>query len=97
MKHVVLLKFKNDASQEQIDQAFDQILDLTETVDGVEDYVCGANCSAEGLDKGFTHGLVMSFHDSAARDAYLGHPDHEKIKAMIMPLVEDVMVVDFEL
>ncbi len=43
-----------------------------------------------------THGFIMTFSDVAARDAYVVHPEHERFKAMLMPMVENVLVFDFE-
>ena len=97
VKHIALLKFKEGVAEEQIDQLFDQILELTEIVEGIEDYVAGANSSPEGLNQGFTHGFVMTFSDAAARDVYLPHPEHERVKQLILPLAESVLVFDFEL
>lgn len=96
VKHIALVKFKEGTTSEQIDQLFESLLDLTENVEGIDDYVSGENSSPENLNKGYTHGFVMSFHDAAARDAYLVHPEHEKIKASILPLVDDIVVFDFE-
>jgi hypothetical protein len=97
VKHIVFIKFKPETSPEQIDEAFDKIMDLTETVPGIEDYVAGPNNSPEGLNKGFTHGLIITFSDVAARDAYLPHPDHERLKGEVLPLIEDLVVFDFEI
>ena len=96
IKHIVLLKFKEGTSAEQINQLFDELLDMTETIPAIEDYVSGANCSPEGLNQGYTHGLVMTFTDAAARDAYLPHPDHERVKQAVLPHVESVVVFEFE-
>lgn len=96
VKHIALLKFKAGTSQEQIDQLFDQLLDVTETIPGIEDYVSGVNSSPEGLNQGFTHGFIMTFTDAAARDAYLPHPEHERLKAVLLPHVDSVIVFDFE-
>jgi hypothetical protein len=96
VKHIALVKFKDGTSQEQIDDLFSQLLDLTESVDGIEDYVSGVNSSPEGLNKGYTHGFIMSFHDAAARDAYLSHAEHQKVKATFLPLIDDIVVFDFE-
>ena len=96
IKHIALFNFKADTSPEQIDQLFQEIMDLSETIPGIEDYVSGPNNSPENLNDGFTHGFVMTFADAAARDAYLPHPDHEKIKANLLNLVEKVIVLDFE-
>ena len=96
VKHVALIKFKEGTSQEQIDKVFEQLLDLSETISGIEDYVSGMNSSPEGLNQGFTHGFVMTFTDATARDAYLNHPEHERVKVEVLPLVESVLIFDFE-
>lgn len=96
IKHVALIKFKEGTTEDQIQKAFEELMDLSESVPGVEDYVAGPNNSPEGLNKGYGHGFVMTFTDAAARDGYLAHPDHERVKASVLPLVEDVLVFDFE-
>jgi hypothetical protein len=96
VKHIALIKFKESTTPEQIDQVFEQIMDLTETIPGIEDYVAGPNNSPEGLNQGYTHGFVMTFQDAAARDAYLPHPEHERVKKEVLPYVESVAVLDFE-
>lgn len=96
VKHVGLLKFKEGTSQEQIDQLFADLMDLTETIDGIEDYVSGPNNSPEGLSDGLTHGFVITFRDAAARDAYLPHPEHERFTSSALPLIDKAVIVDFE-
>jgi hypothetical protein len=96
VKHIVLLKFKSGTSDEQIGKFFDDVLDLSETVPGIDDYVSGVNCSPEGRSQDMTHGFIMTFTDVAARDAYIVHPEHERFKTMAFPMVENVMVFDFE-
>jgi hypothetical protein len=96
VKHIVLLKFKAGTTEEQITKFFEDALDLSETVPGIDDYVSGNDCSQAGLSQGLTHGFIMTFSDVAARDAYMVHPEHEKFKAMATPLVENVLIFDFE-
>ena len=96
VKHIALIKFKEGTSEEQTEKFFAEIMDISESIPGIEDYVSGKNCSPETLSKGFTHGLIMTFQNAAARDAYLPHPDHEKLKALILPHVESIVVFDFE-
>lgn len=97
VKHIVLLKFKEGTTEELINKFFDEVLDLSESVPGIDDYVSGANCSAEGRSQGLTHGFIMTFANAAARDAYLVHPEHERFKAAMLPLVDAILVFDFEL
>jgi hypothetical protein len=97
VKHIALIKFKNGTPQDEVEKCFNEILDITESIPGIEDYVSGMNSSPEGLNQGYTHGFVMTFENAAARDVYLTHPEHERFKALILPHVETVVVFDFEL
>jgi len=96
VKHIVLLKFKEGTAEEQINKFFEDILDLSETVAGIDDYVSGNNCSVEGANQGMTHGFIMTFANIAARDAYVVHPEHERFKANMLPLLDGFLVFDFE-
>ncbi len=96
VKHIVLLKFKEGTTEEQIGKFFDDVLDLSETVPGIDDYVSGTNCSPEGRSQGTTHGFIMTFSDIAARDAYIVHPEHERFKTMALTIVQNTVIFDFE-
>ncbi|HUD48230.1 MAG TPA: Dabb family protein [Candidatus Baltobacteraceae bacterium] len=96
VKHIVLLKFKEGTAEEQIGKFFDDVLELSETVPGIDDYVSGTNCSPEGAAQGLTHGFIMTFSDAAARDAYIVHPEHERFKTMALTVVESALIFDFE-
>ena len=39
VKHIALIKFKDGTADEQINKLFDELLDLSENVEGIEDYV----------------------------------------------------------
>jgi len=47
------------------------------------------------LNDGFTHGFVMTFDSPQSRDRYLPHPEHERVKEIVVPNLERVMVFDF--
>jgi hypothetical protein len=96
VKHIALLKFKDGTSEEQINKLFDELLDLSETVDGIEDYVSGPNMSPEGKSAGYTHGFIMTFSNAAARDSYLGHAEHQKFEVGAAGVLDSVVVCDFE-
>ncbi|HVR34440.1 MAG TPA: Dabb family protein [Methylomirabilota bacterium] len=96
VKHVGLIKFKEGTTEEQIDQLFDEVLDLTEAVDGIEDYVAGANNSPESMNNGFTHGYVMTFTEPANRDAFVQHAEHSRVKGRLLDHADAYVVLDFE-
>ena len=64
-------------------------------VPGLLDITHGPYDSSEGLNEGFTHGFIMTFESPAARDTYLPHPEHERVKEIVLPCLERVIVFDF--
>ncbi len=96
IKHIVLLKFKPTTTEALIEDAFQNLAGLKGLIPGIAEFVGGPYSSPEGLNQGYTHGFVMTFDSPEARDAYLPHPEHERVKSKIAPLVESVVAFDFE-
>jgi hypothetical protein len=96
VKHIALIKFKAGTSEEQIEKIFDEILEMSETIPGVDDYVAGPNTSPEGLNQGHTHAFVMTMSDAAARDGYLAHPEHVRVGGLLKAMTDSIVVFDFE-
>ena len=96
-RHVVLFQFKAgtpEATVRAIEQAFRAFALRLPFVTGLE---WGRNSSPEGLDRGFSHCFIVSFHDAAGRDAYLPHPEHQAFcRNFLDPNLEAVCVVDFQ-
>src|ERR1043166_5775576 len=88
VKHVVLLRIRRDLSPSAVEQLFAQIAALRHTISGIFDFSWRPYSSPEGLQRGFTHGFVMTFVDEASRDAYLPHPEHERVKAQILAALD---------
>jgi hypothetical protein len=86
--HLVVLRIKKDAKPAQITRVFAELDGLKKKIPGILSFAGGPYSSPEGLNRGFTHGFVMTFRDSAARDGYLPHPEHEKVKERILPLLD---------
>lgn len=95
LRHVVLFKFKEGTSAENIKQVEDAFVGLKTKIPGIVSLEWGLNNSPEGLNKGFTHCFFLSFHSEADRDAYLPHPDHKAFGELLGPVLEDVLVVDY--
>ncbi len=96
IKHMVLLEMKAGAGAEQIQRAFRELEGLKELIPGLMDFAGGPYSSPEGLNAGYTHGFVMTFENAASRDVYLPHPEHERVKSIVRPLVDSVIAFDFE-
>lgn len=98
--HLVLLKLRRDVPPAEAKRAFEAIGALRKVIPGIADYAYGPYSSPEGMNRGYTHGFTMTFESAAARDAYLPHPAHEKVKSQVVALVDGgvagVLAFDFE-
>ena len=96
VQHMVVVKFKPDVSQGKIDELFAKLYDFWHMMSGLTYFAGGPYSSPEGLNQGYTHGFLVTFNGPAARDAYLKHPEHQRIVALILPTLDGVLAFDFE-
>jgi len=96
IQHIALITFKSGTSDSKIAELFTALRNLRDVIPGLERFSGGPYSSPEGMNQGFTHGFVMIFTDASARDRYLPHPEHERVKDLVLPFVENVVVFDFE-
>jgi hypothetical protein len=97
IRHILFISFSDDATEEQIDKIRFTFLQIKEKVDGIENVEWGINDSQEGKNRGFTHCVLMTFSDEQARQRYLPHPAHEKLKIIFRPVLRDILVLDYTL
>ena len=97
IKHYGVFQFKDGVTPEQIDECFAEMKGMVGKIPGLLEVIHGPYDSPEGLNEGFTHGFIMSFESAEARDAYLPHPEHERVKDIVVPRLERVIVFDFAL
>lgn len=93
--HMVAFKFKDSASKEDIQKVEEAFAALPAKIPQIASFEAGTNVSPEKLDKGFTHGFLLTFHTQTDRDEYLVHPDHKEFGKIIGPYIADVFVIDF--
>src|SRR5689334_1811202 len=96
IKHIAFFKFKPACSEQDIAEVWRTIESLPCDIPGILNLSWGTNISTEGLDQGYTRSFVMVFENLAARDAYLPHPAHVAAKAIVVPKLESVIVLDHE-
>jgi hypothetical protein len=95
VEHIVLFRWTEGASQEAIDSAVAELRGLKGKIAGVVDLSCGVNFSDRA--KGYTHGLVVRFTDRAALEAYVPHPEHQRVvQNFINPIRADILALDYE-
>jgi hypothetical protein len=92
IQHIVLLKFKPGATNEEIDAAFAAARQLVDEIDGVERVTLGRNRGQ--AEHGFTHALIVKLDDDALED-YLTHPVRKHYIAQSLdPIEQDRIEVD---
>ncbi len=94
-RHLVLFKFKEDATKEQIDQIVTAFGNLKNEIDTILGYEYGTDVSPEKLAKGFSHCFLVTFRNKKDLEAYLPHPAHQAFTVKLKPILADVLVVDY--
>jgi hypothetical protein len=96
LRHVVMFKFKDSATPENIATVEKAFVALKRSIDVVRDFEWGTNVSPENLNQGYTHCFLLTFDGARDRDAYLVHPAHKEFGKLLGPYLDKVTVVDFE-
>lgn len=100
IKHVVLMRFKPEVTQETIDGIEAELRHIQGQLPGLLEFSMGPNVSKESVNKGFTHGFVMTFASAEDLQIYLPHPDHVIVKPKIIENLDGgldgVMIMDWE-
>lgn len=94
-RHFGMFQFKDDTSEQQITDSFNTMMTMVGKIPGLLKMEHGPYDSSEGVNDGYTHGFIMTFDSPESREAYLPHPIHEEVKEAVLPLLERVVVFDF--
>jgi hypothetical protein len=95
LRHVVLFKFKDTSSKEDVQKVVDAFRSLKTSIPQVADFEFGTDNSPEGLANGFTHCFFITFKSEADRDVYLPHPKHKEFVEVLKPHLDKVQVIDY--
>jgi quinol monooxygenase YgiN len=95
LRHLVLYKFRDDVSAQQVQEVVDAFAALPKQIEGIVAFEAGTNVSSEGKSEGLTHCFQVTFRDQEALDAYLKHPAHDKYVQVVKPRREKVVVFDY--
>jgi len=95
LKHVVLFKFKEGTTPEQIKEVEKAFASLPGKIDVIKGFEAGTNVSTENRSEGFTHCFVLSFSSAADRDTYLNHPAHKEFGKSLGGCIDKVLAIDY--
>ena len=95
LRHMVLFKFKDTSSKEDVQTAIDAFRALPSKIKEISDFEWGTDVSPEGKAQGFTHCFFVTFKTEKDRDAYLPHEAHLAFIKVAGPHIDKVLVVDY--
>ncbi|MCU0326079.1 MAG: Dabb family protein [Spirosomaceae bacterium] len=95
LRHVVLFKFKDTSSPEDVKKVVEAFKALPSQIKEIKGFEWGTNNSPENHSQGLTHCFLLTFASEADRDAYLPHPAHKAFGSVVGPHLDKVTVVDY--
>jgi hypothetical protein len=95
LKHALFLKFKKDATGEQVKTVEEAIAQLPSQCDTIRAFEWGKNNSPEKHDEGFTHCFMFTFDNMDGLKKYASMPAHQTVVEKIKAAAEKGRVLDF--
>ena len=95
LRHVVLFRFKEGTTPEQIAEIEKGFRKLPVEIEQIKDFEWGTDIGTENLADGFTHCFLVTFENEDARDTYVAHPAHKEFAASLKPHLDKVLVIDY--
>ena len=75
LKHLVFFKFKDEASEEDINKMANGLGQLPDTIEEIREFVFGRDIIQS--ERSYDFALVSMFDDLDAMQRYQVHPDHQ--------------------
>lgn len=94
LTHIVIWKYREDIEQEVREQHVTLLRELGSVIPEIQSLAVGFDVLL--LPRSYDTGLVATFKDRAALEAYTVHPKHIRVAALGKSISESVASVDFE-
>ena len=94
IKHIVMVKFKPEVSQEQQGEAAKKTGEALAQIPGAKNITMGLALAVEG-EPPYDGATLIDFDDEAQLKAYLDHPAHKAVDAQARAMSSDYLVVDY--
>jgi len=94
LKHIVLMKFKEGASEEDIRDMEKGLASLPPVIPEIRQYEFGRDKRKE---RAYDFALISAFQNGEALKRYQAHPDHVVVLNQVKALCEKIVAADFDL
>ena len=97
-EHIVTFKFNENITLEKEQALLQQIKAFKGKIPGIVELTAGMNATEEIENiHGYTLALRITFENKQALDHYLPHPTHQEFVASLNGIIDNVIVVDYEI
>lgn len=93
LTHIVCWKYKDETTAEQRAEHIAKLRNLKDVIPNILSFSVGSDVLH--LERSFDTGLIATYSDLEALEAYSVHPEHQKVAAMGKEIAEKVVSVDF--
>ncbi len=93
IKHVVLFKFKQGASEARFTELEARMKALPGQIPEIRSYELGLDVARS--ERSYDFALVSAFDDMEALKRYQEHPAHQEVLAIVKELFGQIIVADF--
>ena len=94
LTHIVVWKYKPEVDEGQRREHVERLRRLAGIIPEIESFKVGGDVLH--LPRSYHTGLVATFRDRAALEAYDAHPEHQAVARLGRSVSEHVASVDFE-
>jgi hypothetical protein len=94
LTHIVVWKYRPEVEEGQRREHVERLLGLRELIPEIQGFAVGRDVLK--LPRSYHTGLVATFRDRAALEAYDAHPEHQAVAQLGRGISEHVASVDFE-
>ncbi|TWE09096.1 stress responsive alpha/beta barrel protein [Neobacillus bataviensis] len=97
-EHIVTFKFNGSITSEIEQALLKQIKAFKGEIPGIVELTAGMNVTEEIENMhGYTLALRITFENKQALDHYLPHPTHQDFVASLNGIIDNVIVIDYEI
>jgi heme-degrading monooxygenase HmoA len=93
IRHVVMIRFKTEVSQEQQLEFAQQAAETLGKIPGVKNFIAGLAVNIEGKPA-YDGALFIDFDDEAKFKAYFNHPVHKAAGEQFLTSFSEVLALD---
>lgn len=95
IRHVVLVRFKRNLPELQIEGVEAHFRMLPKKIDVIQSAECGTNISRERMNDRYSHCFTVTFADEAGRDAFVEHPTRAAFMSVLRPKADRFIIFEF--